>query len=77
VRIAGWFMKGMETVEMEGGRIWRLDAKMALAEQWLYERELARNNRSSSEQIDLARSAKKAAWTAAIAAIVSIAISLT
>jgi hypothetical protein len=42
--------------------------KKAFAEEWLAQRERARNEASQSEQIEIARSAKDAAWEAAAAA---------
>src|SRR3990172_2933812 len=39
--------------------------KRELAQQWLSDSERARNEASQSEQIDIARSAKDAAWEAA------------
>lgn len=64
------------------GGIWNA-RRRGFAEAWLHERERERSDSSNSEQMHVARSAKNAAWVAAIAAIVattcaivSIAISL-
>ncbi|MCF7821544.1 MAG: hypothetical protein K9M17_03765 [Mariprofundaceae bacterium] len=46
-------------------------AKLSLVLEWLRRQEDARNEASISEQRRIARSANKAAWTAAIAAIIA------
>ena len=46
-------------------------AKLALVYEWLRRQESSRNESSRIEQRRIARSAKNAAWTAAIAAIMA------
>lgn len=47
------------------------DVRRGLAEEWLRLREESRREASSAEQMRIARSAKNAAWTAAISAIIA------
>jgi hypothetical protein len=51
-------------------------SKRPLVEEWLRLREEARREASSREQILIARSAKNAAWTAAIAATIAAIITI-
>jgi hypothetical protein len=48
-----------------------VDKRAGLASEWLARKERSRREISNSEQIRIARSAKNAAWLAAIAAIVA------
>lgn len=42
-----------------------------IVEEWLFSKERERNQKKTDEYIDIARSAKRAAWVAAIAALIS------
>lgn len=42
-----------------------------IVEEWLLTKERERNQKKTNEYIDIARSAKRAAWVAAIAALIS------
>ena len=42
-----------------------------IVEEWLLSKERERNQKKTDEYIDIARSAKRAAWAAAIAALIS------
>jgi len=55
--------------------IWNAQ-KVAVAEFWLADLDDARIERSNRESLEIARSAKNAAWAAAIAAMVAIPIAI-
>ncbi|MFO1242739.1 MAG: hypothetical protein U1E36_06010 [Rickettsiales bacterium] len=50
--------------------------KLALAKEWLESQERRRSDASHAEQIHIARSAKNAAWIAAIAAVIAVGVAI-
>ena len=67
---------GEDTVRARfaGGAYGRFGNRRTLVEEWLRRQEVSRSDFSNREQISIARSAKNAAWIAAIAAIISMII---
>jgi hypothetical protein len=83
IHMSRWFDKDVFYAELEEAgeetvrdnllakRYGDVSNKKAFAEEWLAQKARARNESSQSEQIEIARSAKDAAWEAASAARVA------